>query len=475
MAISCRLNAQAGAKSSLEEDVGSPNVQKINELMPMKILFSKSSFAGPISGADEIVATYAIELKKAGHQTSVLLIHAPVAGDSQAARLQSAGVPVSILASPAFSTSLIMGRKVAQRLMSSFSPTSQLIRTISRNLVFKLLQRYHDACCEYLISLRPDVIHVVTPDPGAVMLIRAAHTVGIPVVYQEVGIPFDPPGFEKVYERLAAVLFLCAEVAALSPRLAREMSRMLPHLERMRVLPLISEGGSGVVAAPEAQAGRSCFGFAARLEHLKGPLPFVEASALACRIQPGMSFKIAGDGSQRDLIIARIERLKLEKVCQLVGVYAAARERSLFMQSIDVFVLPSLTEGTPNSIIEAMAHGKPVIATNVGGIPDIVTDEVGILVPPGDTKALGDAMSLLAGNPELRGRMGHAARKKYEQLFTSRAVLPVITDFYEKAIGNGKSSPRTHENGPNRLSHPWVRSAQASTISDMHHVARKQA
>jgi glycosyltransferase involved in cell wall biosynthesis len=432
--------------------------------MPMNILFSKSSFAGPISGADEIVATYAIELKKAGHQTSVLLIHSPVAGDSQAVRLQSAEVPVSILASPAFSMSLIMGRKIARQLMGIFSPTSQVIRTISRNLVFKLLQRYHDACCEYLSSLRPDVIHVVTPDPGAVMLIRAAHTVGIPVVYQEVGIPFDPPGFEKVYERLAAVLFLCAEVAALSPRLAQEMSRLLPHLERMRVLPLISEGVPGVAAGSEAQTSSGCFGFAARLEHLKGPLPFVEASALACRARPGMSFKIAGDGSQRGLLIARIERLKLEKVCQLVGVYATARERSLFMQSIDVFVLPSLTEGTPNSIIEAMAHGKPVIATGVGGIPDIVTDEVGVLVPAGDTKALGDAMSRLAGDPELRRRMGHAARGKYEQLFTSRAVLPVITDLYEKAIGDGKFTPRAQAKGPNRLSHPWVLAAQAGTV-----------
>lgn len=433
----------------------------------MKILFSKSSFAGPISGADEIVATYAIELKKAGHQTSVLLIHSPMTGDSQAARLQSAGVPMSILASTAFSRSLIIGRRVVLRLINISSLTSHLIRAFSRKLVFKLLERYHDACCEYLVSLRPDVIHVVTPDPGAVVLIRAAHTVGIPVVYQEVGIPFHPPGFEKVYERLAGVLFLCTEVAALSPRLAQEMSRMLPHLGQMRVLPLISEGVSGVVARSEEHASRCCFGFAARLEHLKGALPFVEASALASRAYPGMTFKIAGDGSQRDLIVAQIEKLKLEKVCELVGVYSTARERSLFMQSMDVFVLPSRTEGTPNSIIEAMAHGRPVIATNVGGIPDIVTEEVGILVPAGDTKALGEAMSRLAGDPELRKRMGHAARKNYEQLFTSRAVLPVITDFYEKAIGNGISAPRSRENGQTRLTHPWAVSAHSGTTSDI--------
>lgn len=433
----------------------------------MHILFSKSTFAGPISGADEIVTTYAIELKKAGHGTSVLLVHSPVAGDSQSARLQAVGIPISILASPAFSTSLAVGRQVALRLMHAFSPASRLIRMISRKLVFNLLQRYHDPCCEYLLSHRPDVVHVVTPDPGAVMLIRAAHAVGIPVVYQEVGIPFDPPGFEEVYERFASVLLLCSEIAALSPRLAREMNRVLPHLKRLQVLPLISEDVSRAVAVPESQAAdATCFGFAARLEHLKGPLPFVEAFALARRIEPRMNLKIAGDGSQRGLIVATIERLKLEEVCQLVGVYATARERTLFMQSIDVFVLPSLTEGTPNAIIEAMAHGKPVIATDVGGIPDIVTEEVGILVPAGDTQALGEAMARLAGNPELRRKMGYAAKKQYEQLFTSDAVLPVLTDLYEKAMRNGKSIRHNQDEEPGRLSHPWVLPAQHGNVSD---------
>ena len=54
------------------------------------------------------------------------------------------------------------------------------------------------------------------------------------------------------------------------------------------------------------------------------------------------------------------------------------------MNSFDVFVLPSLTEGTPNVVIEAMAHAKPIIANAVGGVPDLVTEDVGILVPPDD-------------------------------------------------------------------------------------------
>lgn len=421
----------------------------------MKILYSKSTLAGPISGADETVTRYALEMNKAGHQTGILLVHSPEIGNPLVTSLNAAGVPISILASPAFSTSLVLGRKAVLGLMRAISPASKIIRTISRKLVFNLLQSYHDTCCEYLLTHRPDIVHVVTPDPGAVMFIRAAHTVGIPVVYQEVGIPFHPPGFEEVYARLASVLPLCADVAALSPRLALEMNRVLPQLKRVQVLPLISQNGLNDGTAQISQSDDVCFGFAARLENLKGALSFVQAFALVRQFQPRMSIKIAGDGSQRVRIIATIEKFKMKKACQLIGVYKTAQERSRFMQSIDVFVLPSLTEGTPNVIIEAMAHGKPIIATDVGGIADIVTEEVGLLVPAEDTKALGAAMSELANNPEIRQKMGIAARKKYEQLFTPPAVLPVITEFYQMAISKDQLKIHRQKKEANRINHPW--------------------
>src|SRR5436190_7989353 len=114
----------------------------------MNILFSKNSFAGPISGADEIAVTYAVELKAAGHSTGVLLVHSPSFGDPLAARLRAAEVPLAALASPGFSTSLAAGRKLAIRAMRAYSPASQLIRTKSWKLIYDVLQRYHDACCE---------------------------------------------------------------------------------------------------------------------------------------------------------------------------------------------------------------------------------------------------------------------------------------------------------------------------------------
>ena len=423
----------------------------------MKILYCKNSFAGPISGADEIVVNYAVELKAAGHAPSVLLVHPPAKDDNMAARLRAAGVPLSSLASSTFSASLAAGRKLAIRAMRAFKPGSLLIRSNSRKLVFNLLERYHDACCAYLVRERPDVVHVMTPDPGAVMLIRAAHAVGVPVVYQEVGIPFHPPGFEEVYERFVTVLPLCAEVAVLSPRLAQEMSRAVPHVSKPHVLPLISADatdGTGVVVAPPRNSDAVCFGFAARLEHLKGPLQFVEGFLHTHRAHPSVKANIAGEGSQRGDVINALRRLGLEQQSRLVGTYTTPAERSRFMQGIDVFVLPSLTEGTPNAIIEAMAHSKPVVAADVGGIPDLVNEGVGLLVPPGDTAALGAAMTRLAADADLRARMGRAARARYEQLFTARAVLPLLVNFYQRAM-----SDHAANNGsatPPEVMHPWA-------------------
>lgn len=419
----------------------------------MKIVFGKTSFAGPISGADEIAVMYAIELKHAGHETGVLLVHPPASDDSLAARLRAAGVPLTTLASPAFSASLAAGRKLAIRAMRTLTPASRLIRTKSRALVHDVVQRYHASCCKFLQRERPDVLHVLTPDPGAMMLIRAAHATGIPVVYQEAGLPYHPPGFEEVYDRFVSVLPLCRKVAVLSPRLVNETSQALPQIAPPTVLPLISHDMTNGANHTPATAPAVRFGFAARLEYLKGPLQLVEAFRAAHEVQPDVALRIAGDGSQRQEIVSALRRHGLEEKCQFTGVYTTVKEREQFMHGIDVFVLPSLTEGTPNAIIEAMAHSKPVIATTVGGIPDLVDQTNGILVPPGDSNALANAVTLLAQDAELRRRMGHAARQTYERLFTPRAVLPLLVDFYEQMTNGGSPA---HNGNRKVLNHPWA-------------------
>ncbi|MCA1614844.1 MAG: glycosyltransferase family 4 protein [Acidobacteria bacterium] len=434
----------------------------------MNILLSKNSFAGPISGADEIAVNYAAELKAAGHEASVLLVQPPAPGDPLAARLCAAGVELTALASPRFTASLAAGRKLALAAMRAFSPAKKVLRSNSRRIVHDLLQRYHDAFREHLARRRPDVVHVITPDPGAVMFIRAAHSAGVPVVYQEVGTPFHPPGFEEVYERFVKVLPLCSEVATLSPSLAREMRRAVPSLAREpRVVPLIApDAADGLAPARDARPAGSPvrFGFASRLEHLKGPLQLVEGFAAAHGAHPEVELRIAGEGSQRQQVLAVLRRHGLAEKSRMVGTYTTLEARSRFMRDLDVFVHPSFTEGTPNAVIEAMAHGLPVVATDVGGLPDFVTGDCGVLVPAGDAGALGEAMKMVAGDANLRRSMGLAAREQYRRLFTSGVVMPLLTDFYRRVIAAHGASGNGHgaAGRSNELRHPWAEGAGAA-------------
>lgn len=423
----------------------------------MNILLCKNSFTGLISGADEIMVNYAVELKAAGHNVSVLLVQPPLDNHPLYLRLNAAGVSLTALATPKFTASFASARRLAIALMQIFSPVKNLIRSNSRKIVFNLLQRYNDAFCGYLKKTKPDIVHVITPDPGAVMLIRAAHSLGIPVIYQEVGIPFHPPGFEEVYERFVEVLPLCSEVAVLSPLLAKQMSQILPGIGEPKVLPLISPPVEQKALSHRPNTGKVTFGFAARLEHLKGPVQLVEGFKKAQKNSPvEIELKIAGDGSLRQLLDRILRESGLEKNCQFVGTYYTLEERSRFMSGIDIFVLPSLTEGTPNAIIEAMAHGKPIIATNVGGIPDLVAEAVGCLVEVDDVKALGAAMRRLAGDAELRKTMGIASKKRYEQLFTAAAVLPLLTGIYEQTINRHFSGEKAERFSDKAISHPWT-------------------
>jgi glycosyltransferase involved in cell wall biosynthesis len=106
--------------------------------------------------------------------------------------------------------------------------------------------------------------------------------------------------------------------------------------------------------------------------------------------------------------------------------------------------------------MEAMAHDLPVISTTVGGIPDVVTEETGILVPPKDPEALAGAMLRLATDPGLRARMGEAAKSRYEELFSPDSDLPVVMNRYRCVISGNNNHRKDGEPESNRLLHPWA-------------------
>jgi glycosyltransferase involved in cell wall biosynthesis len=296
------------------------------------------------------------------------------------------------------------------------------------------------------------LMHIITPDPSAMVMIRAGYEARVPVIYQELGLPYHPPDFASYYREFTSVLPLCSEVAALSPRLLEYCRETLPISNRLSVLPIMSEEITNGHSAPRQTNGHVKFGFAARLEEVKGPMLLMEAFAATRDHVPGVRLKLAGEGSERKQVAALARSLGFADHYDYSGIYNRPEERTSFMHDLDVFVMPSFTEGTPNSIVEAMAHGKPIIASAVGGIPDMIDNNSGILVPPGDPRALAKAMIALAKNPELRRQMGEAALGRYRILFSPGAVLPLMLETYARVAAGA----RRHESVEvHPSSHPW--------------------
>ncbi|MGZ5435064.1 MAG: glycosyltransferase [Pyrinomonadaceae bacterium] len=418
----------------------------------MRILLCKGQIYGPISGSDETLVTYASQLKKAGNQVSVLLMYLHAEEDQYYQRLLEAGVPVSWIASNFAHTSMGAGRKLAYKIFNIFPASQRFVRRRTLKVVTGLARRHYRRCREFIQSQKPDVIHVMTPDPSAMIIIQAGHEAGVPIIYQELGIPYHPPNFESYYAQFTSVLPLCDEVAALSPKLVEQCREKLPEPKALSILPIMSDESVNGRKPRTPRPNRVTFGFAARMEQLKGPMTLMEAFSRAQESCGNLALNIAGDGSQRQKIAARAKALNIADGYRYHGVYTHPEECRAFMEGLDVFVMPSFSEGTPNSIVEAMACGKPVIASDVGGIPDMIGEDAGILVPAGDSQALADAMVRLAKDSELRDQMGSAAKARYEKLFSPGAVVPLILDTYKRIAGNGDKAAQT-SNAP---LHPWA-------------------
>ena len=420
----------------------------------MKIALCKSHFFGPVSGADEILVSYAISLHNAGHDVDVVVLYKPAENDRYNRRLRKAGVPVVTVINRSIAFTLL---RSLRGLLSGFLLVFLLVPRTEKGLrriwqvLIDLISRFHyKNCRDYFAQSDYDVLHVFTPDTGAALMIRAGKEAGIPVLYHEMGTPHYLPPLEPHYKRLEKVLPLCSEVAALSPTLAQQWSERFPFLTAVSVLPLLTDDAYVLKMPAKPHNGKhaTIFGFAARIESGKGPFVLADALAQLRQSRDDVLVRLAGTGPAVQDVKARVRELRLNGSWEFVGSYDGAVGCSAFMRTLDVFVLPSFAEGTSKSVIEAMAHGLPIITTTVGGLPDLLTPDAGILVPPGDAAALANAMQRLASDPALRYRMGQAARARYLELFAPDAVLSMLVDTYSRVAGrNGHESQNGH--------HPW--------------------
>ena len=172
--------------------------------------------------------------------------------------------------------------------------------------------------------------------------------------------------------------------------------------------------------------------FAGRLSKEKGLDVLMEAAARVVESFPSGRFMILGDGREAPFLKARARELGLEKNVIFPGF---RRDIQAFYSQMDVCVLPSFTEGMPLVILEAFVHKKPVVASNVGGVPELVEQGVsGYLVEPGDARALAERILDLLRDPEKARHLGMAGYERVRAKFgVDRQVKEYTGTFRELA------------------------------------------
>ena len=279
---------------------------------------------------------------------------------------------------------------------------------------------------------RPDVVHMTSSKAGALGRLAAA-IARVPVrIFTVQGWSFTPySGVAAAVARWIERLLRPLTTVMICPSESTRVEGLDAHScrpEQAVVIPNAVEAGEP--PPPRGDGGVPRVIAVGRLQPQKDMATLVRALGV---LDPGTySAAIVGDGPDRALVEAELERVGITGSVDLLGNRDDVGE---LLRRADIFALASRWEVLPLAILEAMAAGLPVVATSVGGVRELVVDgQTGFVVPPGDPRALGQAIGRLVDDPELRRRMGEAGRTRVDDHFDLRTVRDAHVRLYRTEL-----------------------------------------
>ncbi|MGH3116729.1 MAG: glycosyltransferase family 4 protein [Gaiellales bacterium] len=196
-----------------------------------------------------------------------------------------------------------------------------------------------------------------------------------------------------------------------------------------------------LLAASGIPPNAPLIGAVGNLYAVKGHVHLIRALRCVLRSHPAAHLVILGWGEERDTLCAEARALGVDDRVHLLG---HRDDVGKWLGAMDVFVSPSLSEGLPLALLEAMAARKPAVVTNVGGMPEAVRDaETGFVVPVADADAMASKIAILLGDPVLAEEMSAAGQARVRELFSVETMVTQYRDVYEKAL----ASPRRGDAG----------------------------
>lgn len=183
--------------------------------------------------------------------------------------------------------------------------------------------------------------------------------------------------------------------------------------------------------------------FLANLWRRKGIFTLLEAFAQLAEKVPNCRLTIAGGGGEREEVERRVAASPHRGRIEMLGPVERDRVPDL-LRRCTVYCLPSYGEPFANSVLEALASGKPVVATNAGGIKEMIPDGGGRKVPPRDAKALAEALIEVVSSPALQAEMGRINRQRIEQFYAWDRVIDRLEDVYDQVIAGQPQAQEAH-------------------------------
>lgn len=415
-------------------------------------------------GLEEYAINLATGLRRAGHDVSVLSVHYIPPENQYAQRIRAAGIP---LAQPPRWISDLAAHwhtkeRVLAALMTVLAPVTWVAALglmlgrgqgwsaalgsahgwLRRQVMTRMVGPNRSPALGramlrwWRFRWRPDVVHMHGYTSNLLFAIEWSHAHGLPVAYQEHQTPdaqFDWwKGFDRIVNK-ANLVVAASDISANKLRQIAGVTRPIVASEPIMPDPMASGWRRPVRPAGQGPVRMVTL---ARLYVTKGLVYLLDAIVEVRRTHPDTAFTVYGDGPLRDELLAEAAARGLDGHEIFQHAFTDRASLTRILGENDVFVMSSILEGQPLALIEAMAHGCPIVTTTVGGIPELIQDRVnGLLCPPGDAAALAEAIRVMIDDPALRDRLGRAARASYEKgRFSPATVCETFVRAYQQAI-----------------------------------------
>jgi len=293
------------------------------------------------------------------------------------------------------------------------------------------------ACRSVIRRFRPDLLHTHGGTAGFTGRLAAATVRGVRVVHTYHGIHYLHDG-RAVRKTLlggieAALLRTTDRVICVSRRDVDTGVRV-GIVDPAKTVVVLNGIDSRAFFGHRSYAisGGPCLGTIGRLHAQKGHAVLLDALPALRSEFPGLRCRIIGEGELMGALRARATALGIEACVEFAGSRTDVADQ---LNTFDIFLLPSLWEGLPLVLLEAMASGSPVVASAVDGVGEIVTDgRDAVLVPPGDPAALAAAVRRLVLDEDLRMRLGNQARETVRERFGIDRMVRETEDVYRSVL-----------------------------------------